>query len=284
MKAKGASVLDGNVTADSGLDLAQEMANDSRREVTGGVEMEDVSRYQVTLHRHFTEGVPDWTGEVIGPPRFYALKTVDIICAGQTITVFDKSNKKLWQATLTFSVANRFSGDPCLETKDTLYFADLGMLTRFDLLTGNVRWRYNSVGISKLLSDARGGLYVDTTSAGPESIQYSQQINIKDKIHPVLVKLDPATGRELWNLRSVGDNCYVSGKFLYSTLVVPPRWPRCILEEGPDRHYYLNLLNPANWLAWIFGRTVFIAATSTSSKPNFKRIGFWCSSGRKWSC
>ena len=81
MKAKGKSVLDGNVTASQGLELAQEMMNDSQRERTGGVETEDVSRYQVTLHRWFAGEVPDWTGEVTGPPRFYALKTAG--CAGR---------------------------------------------------------------------------------------------------------------------------------------------------------------------------------------------------------
>ena len=30
-------------------------------------------------------GVPDWTGEVVGPPTLYPLKTVNVIAAGKTI-------------------------------------------------------------------------------------------------------------------------------------------------------------------------------------------------------
>ncbi len=248
MKAKGKSVFDSeNVTASQGIDAAQEMMNDSRREMTGGMETEDVSRYQVTLHRRFAQGIPDWTGEVTGPPQFFALKTVDVIAAGQSIYVFDKNNKKLWDAKLTFSFANHFDrgSAPCLETKDALYFADLGILTRYDLATGNVRWRYNSVGISKIQADSHGRIVINTTTAGPDSIQYSQQINIRDKIHPVIASINPDTGKVLWVLSSVGENCFISGKFLYSTMV-STTMAALHLEDGPDTHYYLNLLDPAN--------------------------------------
>jgi len=63
-KAPTKSVLDNpNVTASQGLDLAEEMFNKSQRELTGGVDYIDVSRYQVTLHRLFAPNIPDWTGE-----------------------------------------------------------------------------------------------------------------------------------------------------------------------------------------------------------------------------
>ena len=68
MKPQGKSVLDSpNLNASQGIDLAEEMANNSQRERTGGVDIEDVSRYQVTLHRLFVQNVPDWTGEIVGP-------------------------------------------------------------------------------------------------------------------------------------------------------------------------------------------------------------------------
>jgi len=247
MKAKGKSVLDdGNLTASQGLEVAQEMMNDSRREQTGGVEEENVSRFQVTLHRCFEKDAPDWRGEVSGPPSFFPLKTVDVLAAGQNIYVFDKHNKKLWEAKMTFPVRRYLYGlsSPCLETSDAFYVADLGILTRYDLATGTVRWRYNSVGISHIQADKRGALYLDTTSAGPESIQYSQQINLKDRIHPVIVKLAPETGKVLWRIESVGDHALLSGKFLYSTRVSSSQ-AALRLEEGPDTHYNLKLLDPA---------------------------------------
>jgi len=39
-----------------------------------------------------------------GRPQLFVLKTVNVIAAGKTVIVLDKSNKKLWQATLTYPV------------------------------------------------------------------------------------------------------------------------------------------------------------------------------------
>ncbi|MDB6021530.1 MAG: Pyrrolo-quinoline quinone [Pedosphaera sp.] len=248
MKPKGKSVLDNaNLTASQGLDVAQEMMNDSRREMTGGVEVEDVSRYEVTIHRRLEKDIPDWTGEVTGVPQFFPLKTVDVVTAGQAVYVFDKRNKKLWDGKLTFSVARRSAEDhpPCLETKDALYFADLGILTRYDLATGNVRWRYNSVGISHIESDEHGGIYLVTTTAGPEQIKYSQQVNIHDKIHSLILKLDADTSKVLWREESIGDDVVLSGGFVYSTKM-SSAYAVLDLEQGAIAHYNLNLLDPSN--------------------------------------
>jgi hypothetical protein len=255
MKPKGKSILDSDhLTAGQSMDVAQEMMNDSQRERTGGREQEDVSRYSVILHRRLGPTVADWTGEVTGPPQFIPLKTVDLVTAGNTALVFDKSNKKLWEAKLTYNVPHRYGyrfggeeGDygPCLETKDALYIADQGILTRYDLATGTPAWRLNSVGISRIQQDSAGKLYVNTTTAGPDSIQYSQQVNIRNKVHPVILKVDPKTGKVLWNLQSMGDDCRISGKFVYTTMVSQTvAWLK--LEEGPDTHYNLNLISPSS--------------------------------------
>ncbi len=251
-KAPGKSILDNpNITASQGLDLAEEMANNAQRERTGGVDIVDVSRYQVTLHRLFAHDVPDWTGEVIGPPEFVPLKTVDLLVAGTNILVFDKNNKKLWDAKLTFPVSSghdfEHTGPPCLETGDALYFADKGMLTRFDPATGNVRWRLTSVGISAVQADDRGRLYLDTTTLRPEAIQYSQQISLHDRDLRVIMQVDPATGNILWRSDFPGSNyhCLVSGKFLYSSRVWQTQDP-LRFEEGPDTHFTFKLLQSAD--------------------------------------
>jgi hypothetical protein len=255
MKAKGKSVLDGNATASQGLELAQEMMNDAQRERTGGVETEDVSRYQVTLHRLFSGEVPDWTGEVTGPPHVYALKTLDVLVAGQTAIAFDRNNKKLWEGKLSYPMnPMNYPGThpPVLETKDAVYVADPGVLTCFERATGSARWRLNSVGISSVQTDERGKIYLVTTTAGPDKIKFSQQHDIHEKIHPVIMKVDPATGKVLWRLESVGDNCVFSGKFLYSTWTTQTQ-SALKLEEGPDLHYNLDLLSPANGgIIWNF--------------------------------
>jgi hypothetical protein len=251
-KPSGKSVLDNpNLNASQGIELAEEMANNSQRERTGGVEIVDVSLYQVTLHRLFAHDVPDWTGEVTGPPKFVPLKTVDLVVAGTNLLVFDKNNKKIWDARLTFRAFPRddleAAGPPCLETSDALYFADEGMLTRFDLATGNVRWRLTSVGISAVHADDRGRIYVDTSNRRPESIKYSQQVNLRDTILRAIMRVDPASGSILWRSEFPGSSyrCFVSGKFLYSSRVWQTQDP-LRLEEGPDTHFTFKLVQPAN--------------------------------------
>ena len=250
-KPKGKSILDGNITADRGIDLAEEMMNDAQRERTSGEEIEDVSRYLVTLHRWFAKDVPDWTGEVIGPSELAPVKSVDLLLAGTNLLAFGRDNKKLWDAKLTFPVASRhYFKDgryPCLETKDALYFADKGMLTRFDPATGNVRWRLTSVGISAIQADDRGRLYVDTTTAAPESVQFSQQVNLREQDHRVIMQVDANSGKILWRSEYPGYYFHAmpAGKFLYSARMWQTQ-DALKLEEGPDSHFNLKLLEPAN--------------------------------------
>ena len=95
------------------------------------------------------------------------LKTVNVIAAGKTVIVLDKSNKKLWQAALTYNVSgagdggfagreSQFGAGPCVEHGDTLYVFDQAVLSAFDLATGNARWRLPSVGIVGLFFDEQG--------------------------------------------------------------------------------------------------------------------------------
>jgi hypothetical protein len=245
MKPKGKSVLDGNVTASQGLELAQEMMNDSRRDMTGGVETEDVSRYQISLHRWFADNVPDWSAEVTGPPRFYALKTIDVVIAGQTVIALDRNNKKLWEGKLSYPMNYLGGHAPLLETKDAVYVADPGVLTCFDLATGTARWRLNSVGISAIHADDRGRIFINSTDAGADKIKFSQQVNVHERIHPVIMNVDPRSGKVLWRIESYGDECMMSGKFLYATWVTQTQ-SALKLEEGPDTHFNLYLLKPSS--------------------------------------
>ena len=95
------SVLNGNLTASDTGDAANEILNEMQRNAGGGTVEEDESRYQVTVHLPDAKGAADWTGEVVGPPAVFSLKTVNIIAANKTLIVLDKANKKLWQADLT---------------------------------------------------------------------------------------------------------------------------------------------------------------------------------------
>jgi hypothetical protein len=245
-KKNATSILDSaNLTASQGMEVAEEMMNDSKRESTGGVDRQDVSTYEVTLHRYFAKDVPDWNGRVNGPPGITSLKTVDVVTAGQSVYVFNKQNKKLWEAKITYPIRTSTYDSrevPMVETADALYLADKGMITRFDLVTGEVRWRFNTVGTSHMLYDSRLGFYINSTTAGPETIQYSQQVNLRQKIHTTMIRLDPATGKSLWSQEAQGDKVFTSGKFVYAERVNYVT-VQLELENGPQPHFYTTLVN-----------------------------------------
>ena len=227
MKAPPAkSALDGEVNASRTMDVANEILNEMQRMRGGNTVMEDVSRYKVTIRRPDAKDIPDWTGEVIGPPSLFPLKTVNVLTAHKALTVFDKSNKKLWQATLTYNVegesrspgesATSFGDGPCVERDDTLYVFDQAVLTAFNVGTGEVRWRLPSVGVLGIFFDDKGMMYVNSTTASPDSVKFSRQIDITQKSGAIIFKVNPPKGKILWTVESGGYISRVEGKYIYS--------------------------------------------------------------------
>ena len=226
------SALDGEVNAAKTGEIANEMLNEMQRNAGGDTVTEDESRYQVTVHLPDSPGTTDWTGEVTGPPQLFALKTVNVIAAGKTVIVLDKSNKKLWQTTLTYSIPagggglfreeSKFGAGPCVEHGGTLYVFDQAVLAAFDLATGNARWRLPSVGVVGLFFDDQGMVYVNTTSGNPDDLKYSKQIDISKATDDILMKVDPQTGKTLWSVKPGGFISYLSGKFIYTVQSYDP--------------------------------------------------------------
>ena len=105
---------------------------------------------------------------------------------------------------------------PCVEHKDALYIFDQGVLTTFDLATGNARWRLPSVGIAGMFFDEKDMMYLNTTTASLDSLKYSNQIDITKKDVNVVMKIDSCTGKTLWSAEPGGLVNYVSGKFIYT--------------------------------------------------------------------
>jgi hypothetical protein len=228
------SALDrgGNLSANTAA--ANEILNEMQRERVGDTEERDLGRYQVTLRRPAGKDLPDWQGEVSGVPAVYPSDTVDVIAAGKSVVVIDRNNRKLWEAKLTYAVrpiaTSRFgfssslhpNGEgPCVERGDTLYVFDEGVLTSFDLATGTVKWRLPSVGTSGLFFDEQGAVYVNTTTATPENVQYSRQIDVSDKLKFLVLKVEPKAGKIIWRAVDEGLVSYVSGKFVYTTEAHP---------------------------------------------------------------
>lgn len=216
---------DANLNVSQSVELANEMANDAQRERGADTVVEDNSRYEVNVRRLDSNPLWEWHGNVIGPPAFHPLKTVSVLAGAKQVIVLDKSNKQLWQAALDYRMQDpddrigvqtgSYGEGPCVEAGETLYVFDSAVLTAFELRTGNVRWRLPAVGIVGLFFDDKGMLYVNSTTASPESLKYSRQIDFSKKTSAVVLKVNPATGKTLWTSYEGGFISYVSGKFLY---------------------------------------------------------------------
>ena len=183
--------------------------------------------YRVTFKR--ADDPNPWTGDVVGQPQLFPLNTVDVLSSNKKIMVFDKTHKKLWEAALTYNVEGRgMMGDlddeeddtagegPCVERKGTLYVADQGVLTAFDVATGNVRWRVPTVGVSSMFFDDKDGMYVNTTTATPETLKYNREIDLSRKNAGIVMRIDAKSGKALWAAQPGGRVVYVSGKFVYT--------------------------------------------------------------------
>lgn len=212
----------GNISGANAGQAAKDLLNDMSRESTGGMEMEDASRYRLTLGRRLPSGGSDWAGEFIGQPHFYSGRTLNLVAAGYSLTAFSKENRKLWEAKLTYPVWDLVAGaedhpGPFLEHGNTLYFYDHGTLTAFDTQKGEARWRLTSVGISQVQVDGGGKLVVSSTTATPDTIKFSQEVNFANRPQPVIMRVEPSTGAVLWSGEHLGENIHLSGKHLYTT-------------------------------------------------------------------
>jgi outer membrane protein assembly factor BamB len=290
IKPRGPTHITSSLSASSSTaDVAEEVFNDIKRDQTGGVKGLDESRYEAILRRWMGGAAPvEWKGEVTGVPMFFSLKTVDLLVAGQLLTVFDKQNKKLFDAKLAYPVNGRYNPErwdrhsvPAVEGNGGLYFFDEGVLTAFSLPSGEIRWRLTSVGISKVQFDDHGVLYVDATSGSPEDIQYSEQIKF-EKAAPVLLKIDPSSGKILWQAANSGQGCFLSGPFLYTAsaqqggIAMANGLAEALNAPRPDAPVYFHIyrLDPADGkILWDFYREYAPAEFSFQQNRFLVRFG-----------
>jgi putative pyrroloquinoline-quinone binding quinoprotein len=223
------SALEGTVNASSTFAVANEILNEMQRDRGGDTVEEDQSIYKVTVRR--VDGqAPDWSGQVTGHPSVHPLTNVNVVASGTALIVLDKMNKKLWQVAMTHPVGGFTRGmedddedathgiGPVVERDNRLYVADAAMLTAFDIANGNVIWRVPTVGISSMFFGADGMIYLNTTSADPETLKFAKQIDIGTHTGPIVMKIDPKEGKILWATSTSG---YIThfregGKFIYS--------------------------------------------------------------------
>jgi putative pyrroloquinoline-quinone binding quinoprotein len=193
---------DGPMKVTDAIEFAKQLRYEAIKARGGIHEEEDQSRYKVSLRRHMEDGAPAWTGEVIGPPAFVPLKSVDALVSSRSIVVFDKENEKLWESPLAFPAGGvrldfgeANPRGPCLEAGNTLYLYDSQALTSFELMSGKVRWRMPLPGVQSLRLDPDGLIYVTSQ----ESVS----------------KVDPETGKVAWKVDKGDVTFFLSGKYLY---------------------------------------------------------------------
>jgi hypothetical protein len=269
IKPRGPSLINGRTSAStSAAAVEEEVFNDIKRDQTGGVKALDQSLYEVRLRRWLGDKPVEWKGDVTGLPAFFALQTVDLLAAGKGLTVFDKQNNKLFETQLSYPISARFAAEnaghpvPAVERAGVLYFFDQGVLTALTLPGGEVQWRLTSIGISRAQFDDDGLLYVDSTAASPEEIQYSEQIKF-EATAPVILKVDPRSGKILWQVEKLGQRCFLSGKYVYTAsanqggIAMAVGLAEAVNAPRPDAPVYFHIyrLDPANGeLVWDFYR------------------------------
>jgi hypothetical protein len=253
MKAppKTSALEDNPSVANTGA-IVNEQLNEMRRNSGDDKTVEDLSRYQVTVH--LPDGsAPDFSAEVTGPPQLLVLKTVNVIAAGKGLIVLDKSNKKLWSADLTYAVdaggekmfpgeKPRYGDGPCVEHGDSLYVFDQAVLTAFDLSSGNARWRVPSVGVVGLFFDDKDNIYVNTTSGNPDDIKYAKQIDVTKQTDDILMKLAPKDGKTLWSIKPGGFISYLQGKYIYLVESFDPNPD----DEDQGDNNIIGMMKPAS--------------------------------------
>src|SRR5207248_633501 len=112
--------------------------------------------------------------------------TLDLVTAGTTLLAFDRSNKKVWEATLGAPVPIHRSDEewdtlpqPWIESGERLFFADGAFLNALHVKTGQVLWRLPSVGIRKLQIDTDGNLYVLSENLKVETLSYALDASLR---------------------------------------------------------------------------------------------------------
>jgi hypothetical protein len=93
---------------------------------------------------------------------------------------------------------------------------------------------------------------VNTTTASPDSIKFSRQIDISKRVGSVVLKIDSRDGKTIWSAEPGGLVNYVSGPFLYTAGYYMPddedqddpfNMPS---EDGPPPYLRIRRISPSD--------------------------------------
>lgn len=256
------SALNSGASVAQTMEIANEILNEMRREKTGGVEVDDLSRYEVTLERPGNGSELAWKAEVNGPPQILLLPSLVAIVAHDLVIILDAKLQKKWETRLSYPLqipeftsdsssqpmrSGELSRAPITERGDSLFIVDPGVLSVFDKNTGAARWRLPSVEISSLYFAPDGALYVNTTTKSQEQIVYSQEVDVSRKDQPLILKVEAASGKVLWRTPNCGHVAALDGKFLYAIEIAEGVAPNPIgIGASYPTQFLLYRLNPKN--------------------------------------
>ena len=207
-------------SADEMKSIAALIRNDAARVNGADVEQVDDSTYDITLRRPFEPAVAEWTGTLRGRVQVFSTPTMHLITGGTKLLAFDRTNKKLWEATLASPVPLRGSdsdadGPPAwFEKGGRLFFADGAFLTAFDVASGQAVWRLPSLGIRKMVMDGEGFLYVLSGNSHVESLTFAMDASFGDSV-PITMRVNAADGKIAWQVEKYQD-VWASGKDVYA--------------------------------------------------------------------
>jgi PQQ-like domain len=200
--------------------IAKLVANDAERARGDAKVWVDHSTYDVAIRRPLDATAPEWRGQLTGCVQTFSTATLDLVTAGTKLIAFDRTNKKLWEATLGVPVPIRKHDTdwdnvppPCVEHGDRLYFADGAFLAAFEIATGKALWRVPSVGIRKIQIDGDGSIYILSDNLSTEALTYALDSTTHDSI-PLTLKINPDDGRIIWQLEKY-TGLWVSGNDVY---------------------------------------------------------------------
>lgn len=175
----------------------------------------DESRYRVAVERHFG-AAPVWSAEVTGRPGLFPTGGIDLVATGANLLGLDRGNQARWSLPLSYPASpDALAGVAKVSAASgfRVFFADLGTVTALDSRDGRVQWRLPTVETTEL-AVAGGALWVSTTSAGPEQIRPAESLRDDSRIHPVLMKVEPETGRIDWQIERL-EHAIATGSWLY---------------------------------------------------------------------
>lgn len=252
---RGESVFNEKTSVSTSLrQAAEEVFNDMRSAESGGYVTEDQSTYEVVLRRHLGGGSGRYKATVTGPPRFYPAQSVDVLVAGKDLYLLNAANRLINQTKLSFPPTEALSSymlepppSPCLETNQTLFFIDAGNVTAFSLPDGEVKWRLPTVGVSEIRYGKNHQLILNTTSASPDLLRFSKELQLDNPPEPIILVVDAQDGAIIREIPKLGGLDYVNGRYAYATQFSGGSALEAIMTQGkdlPDGHFRMFRIRP----------------------------------------